>query len=153
MIKTIDLDSPAASEAFEEANGRANTFTLGVDDAKRIAESVCRQLDNAGLAASNRKGVEVYVRSGGPSGSSYNHAANGTEFKLLWRGGRFQIVAGSVGRVSVYPTNPKVRRVTLNEAQAEIVRNAAVRPFPIAAAAAPSKLVSSQTEANDHRPI
>lgn len=135
MTKTFDLDSPAAADAFEEANGRATTFTLGLDDAKLIAESVCRKLDNAGLAASNRKGVKVHVRSAGPARNSYGHSATGTDFTLIWKGGRFQIVAGSVGRVNVYPKNPKIQKITLNEEQAEIVRNAAVKPFHISAAA------------------
>ena len=135
MTKTVDLDSSAAVEAFYEANGRAKTFTLSLADAKRIAESVGTQLDKAGLAASNRKGVKVHVRSAGPTRNSYGHSATGTDFTLIWKGGRFQIVAGSVGRVNVYPKNPKIRRITLNEEQAEIVRNAAVKPFHISAAA------------------
>lgn len=99
--KTIDLESPAAIEAFAEANGRATAFTLNLDDAKRVAERVCVQLDEAGLAASNRKGVMVYVQAAGPTRRSYKHPANGTAYSLVWRGGRLQLVAGSVGRVNV----------------------------------------------------
>lgn len=76
-------------------------------------------------------------------------AANGTEFTLIWRGGRFQILTDCLRRVSVYPKNPAVRRVTLSEEQIEIVWNAAARPFHVAAAAASSKLASSQIETND----
>jgi hypothetical protein len=115
---------PAIAKALTDVNGKAGSFTLGVDEAISLAVDTERRLDRLGVPKAARGGTEAWIRSAGPSAKSYKYTVIGTELTIRRNTkGDYDLI--SVARASIHPKQPSGHRLTVSPAARDaIVRQA-----------------------------
>jgi hypothetical protein len=116
----------AMVDAFDEINGKADSFTLRASDALESAAWAEARLEALGVPKSARAGVEVARSSDGPSANAYKHGATGTAYTLRRTGaGHYDLVY--IGRVTVYPRQKAVQALRVGEAARDAIHQKAMK--------------------------
>lgn len=130
----LDADGDGCANYLKQANGRAEKYAYDVSDLLRVASNLEKELDDAGIAQSNRSGIIAVVRSAGPDRSRktarWTPQAIGTVAHLRRYVGGWRLMKAD--RVTVYAGQAEKHKIAIQHGEYAAIQVRAVSNFEVA---------------------
>jgi hypothetical protein len=130
----LDAEGDGCANYLKQVNGKAEKYTYDVRDMRRIASTLEAELDDAGIAQSNRVGITAVARGAGPDRSRktarWTPQAIGTVAHLRRYDGGWRLMMAD--RVTVYAGQAQKHKITIHRSEYAAIQERAVSNFEVA---------------------